>query len=70
MAYEQVEVASVPFVQFVANKASDGNAADYSFVLRGYIRHWLKNVWLEFDRVNLTDLIGHSKAAHIDRKAS
>jgi hypothetical protein len=70
MAYEQVEVASVPFVQFVANKASDGNVADYSFVLRGYIRHWLKNVWLEFDRVNLTDLIGHSKAAHIDRKAS
>jgi hypothetical protein len=70
MAYEQVEVASVPFVKFVANKASDGKGTDYSFVLRGYVRHWLKNVWMEFDRINLTDLVGYSKDAHIDRKAS
>jgi hypothetical protein len=69
MAYEQVEVASVPFVKFVANKAPDGNDVDYSFVLRGYVRHWLQNVWMEFDRVNLTDLVGHSKAERIDRKA-
>jgi len=70
MAYEQVEVASVPFVKFVANKDPQGNSANYSFVLRGYIRHWLKNVWMEFDRINLTDIVGHSKNAHIDRKAS
>jgi hypothetical protein len=70
MAYEQVEVASVPFVKFVGNKAPDGNDVDYSFVLRGYVRHWLKNVWAEFDRVNLTDIVGHSKAARINRKAS
>ncbi|MCA6108025.1 hypothetical protein [Bradyrhizobium cenepequi] len=58
MAYEQVEVASVPFVSFVANKARHDEAANYSFVLRGYVRHWLANVWREYDRINLTDLAG------------
>mgnify|MGYP003383327444 CR=1 FL=1 len=58
MAYEQVEVASVPFLQFVANKGPQGEPADYSFVLRGYVRHWLGNVWGEFDRIHLTDIVG------------
>jgi hypothetical protein len=70
MAFEQVEVASVPFLKFVANKGVDDEAADYSFVLRGYVRHWLTNVWREFDRINLTDLVGSSKSARIERKAS
>jgi hypothetical protein len=70
MAFEQVEVASVPFRKFVANKSVDDEAADYSFVLRGYVRHWLTNVWREFDRINLTDLVGSSKSARIERKAS
>src|SRR5476649_3068537 len=51
MACEQVEVASVPYVSFVANKNAKGEAANYSFVLRGYVRHWLGNVWGEYDRV-------------------
>ena len=51
MAYEQVEVASVPFLKFVANKGTHDEAANYSFVLRGYVRHWLANVWSEFDRI-------------------
>src|SRR5216684_2635513 len=50
MAFEQVEIASVPFLKFIANKGVDDEAADYSFVLRGYVRHWLTNVWREFDR--------------------
>ena len=58
MAYEQVEVASVPFLKFVANKGTHDEAANYSFVLRGYVRHWLANVWSEFDRIKLTDLVG------------
>ena len=58
MAYEQVEVASVPFVNFVANKGPHDDAANFSFVLRGYVRHWLANVWSEYDRINLTDLAG------------
>ncbi len=57
MATEQVEVASVPYVQFVANKNGKNEAANYSFVLRGYVRHWLGNVWGEYDRVKLVDLI-------------
>ena len=58
MACEQVELASVPYVSFVANKASDGQSANYSFVLRGYVRHWLGNVWGEYDRIKLTELVG------------
>ena len=61
MAYEQVEVASVPFLKFVANKGISDEAANYSFVLRGYVRHWLANVWSEFDRIKLTDIVGSGK---------
>ena len=57
MACEQVEIASVPFVSFVANKNTGGQTANYSFVLRGYVRHWLGNVWAEFDRVKLIDKV-------------
>ncbi len=56
MAYEQVELASVPFLTFVANKNPKGDTANYSFVLRGYVRHWLGNVWAEYDRVKLLDI--------------
>ena len=56
MACEQVEVASQPFVSFIANKNPKGEPANYSFVLRGYVRHWLGNVWGEYDRVKLIDL--------------
>jgi hypothetical protein len=58
MAYEQVELASVPFLTFVANKDSKAETTNYSFVLRGYVRHWLGNVWAEYDRVKLLDLVG------------
>jgi hypothetical protein len=60
MAYEQVELASVPFLTFVANKNPKGEAANYSFVLRGYVRHWLGNVWAEYDRVKLLDIFDTS----------
>jgi hypothetical protein len=36
MAYEQVELASVPFTTFIA--------------MRGYVRHWLGQVWDEYAR--------------------
>ena len=63
MAFEQVELASVPFLTFVANKGSRGEAANYSFVLRGYVRHWLGNVWAEYDRIKLNDMVGSAPAA-------
>ena len=66
MACEQVEIASVPYVSFVANKAADGQAANYSFVLRGYVRHWLGNVWAEFDRIKLIDMV----APELQRKGA
>jgi hypothetical protein len=62
MAAEQVDLASVPFATFIANKKQGGDPACYSFVLRGYVRHWLGNVWAEYDRINLTDVVA-AKAA-------
>ena len=63
MAYEQVELASVPFLTFIANKDPKGDAAKYSFVLRGYVRHWLGNVWGEYDRIKLNDIVANAPAA-------
>jgi hypothetical protein len=57
MASEQVDLASVPFTTFIANKKKSGDHASYSFVLRGYVRHWLDTVWAEYDRVSLTDIV-------------
>jgi hypothetical protein len=61
-ATEQVEVASVPFASFVANKNQSGAPASYSFVLRGYVRHWLDNVWAEYDRAGLLDILDARQA--------
>jgi len=57
MACEQVEVAGVSYVSFVANKNAKGEVVNNSFVLRGYVRHWLGQVWGEFDRVKLLELV-------------
>jgi hypothetical protein len=57
MAAEQVDLASVPFATFIANKKQSGEPASFSFVLRGYVRHWLDNVWAEYDRINLTEIV-------------
>jgi hypothetical protein len=57
MACEQVEIASVSYRTFIDNKGANGESANYSFVLRGYVRHWLGNVWAEYERVKLLDLV-------------
>ncbi len=44
------------------------HAAVYSFVLRGYIRHWLAQVWLEYHRIGLLNLVGEHTAAAAVRK--
>ena len=62
MACEQVELAGVPYVSFVANKNGRNEPANYSFVLRGYVRHWLGQVWSEFDRVKLIDAVASKSA--------
>jgi hypothetical protein len=55
MAYEQVEVAGVPFVTFGQNKNSKNQKADYSLVLRGYVRTWEKAVHEQYDAAGLMD---------------
>jgi hypothetical protein len=55
MAYEQVELAGVPFSTFVANRNPQGLPGNYSLVLRGYVRTWLNLISAEYDRVNLVD---------------
>jgi hypothetical protein len=67
MAYEQVELASTPFLSFIANKNARGDAANFSFVLRGYVRHWLGHVWNEYDRVKLNDIVGDNASASSPR---
>jgi hypothetical protein len=69
MATEQVELASVPYLTFIANKKQSGEPASYSFVLRGYVRHWLGNVWAEYDRINLTDVVAARPPAAAAQKA-
>jgi hypothetical protein len=69
MACEQVELASVPFVSFVANKDAQNQASSYSFVLRGYVRHWLGQVWGEYDRVKLNDIVSPKAATPVRQAA-
>jgi len=69
MACEQVELASVPYLTFIGNKGPNGESAAYSFVLRGYVRHWLGNVWAEYDRAKLIDLVSPQTAVQQQAKA-
>lgn len=57
LSYEQVELAGTPFSSFVANRSADGEPADHSFVLRGYVRTWQSKIAEEFDRMRLLELI-------------
>jgi hypothetical protein len=53
LAYEQVELAGVPFSTFIKNK--DVRGASNSLVLRGYVRTWLKQISEEYDRAGALD---------------
>jgi hypothetical protein len=39
-------------------------------VLRGYVRHWLGNVWAEFDRIKLMDLVDVAQRKSAAKQAS
>jgi len=69
MATEQVELASVPYITFIANKKQSGEPASYSFVLRGYVRHWLGNVWAEYDRIRLNDIVAARAQSDLGQRA-
>jgi hypothetical protein len=55
MAFEQAELAGVPFSAFIANKTADGQTASNSLVLRGYVRTWMSQITSEYDRIGLID---------------
>jgi hypothetical protein len=55
MAFEQTDLAGVPFSTFVANKNPQGQPANYSLVLRGYVRTWFNQISGEYDRIRLTE---------------
>ena len=55
LAYERADLGGVPFSTFVANKTAQGQNADYSLVLRGYVRTWLAQINAEYDRIHLVD---------------
>ncbi len=57
MAYEKVEVAATPFTNFIENRTDNGAPADYSFVLRGYVRNWQNRNTEEFNRIRLLDIV-------------
>ena len=63
LAYEQVEIAGVPFSEFIDNRTAEGKRAEHSFVLRGYVRTWMRQVEQEFDRVKLMDIVTPRKKA-------
>lgn len=63
LAYEQVEISGVPFSEFIENRTSEGKRAEHSFVLRGYVRTWMRHVEAEFDRVKLMDILTPRKKA-------
>src|SRR5437899_325561 len=55
MAFEQAELAGVPFSAFIANKTADGQTASNSMVLRAYVRSWMNQITSEYDRISLID---------------
>jgi hypothetical protein len=63
MAYEQVDLAGVTFSDFIDDKNARGDKGHYSFVLRGYVRKWLKDLDGEFEKLDLVKSILESNRA-------
>jgi len=51
LAYEQVDLAGVPFTSFIDDRAN-------SFVLRGYVRSWLDRAFAEFEEAGVLSAVG------------
>jgi len=65
MAYEQVELAGVPFSTFIANKTAEGRPGNYSLVLRGYVRTWLMQVAAEFEKAGVLKRLAPPETAGV-----
>lgn len=68
MAYEQVDLAGVTFSEFIRKINAEGNAANYSFVLRGYVRKWMDDLDSELENLELIqELLQDSRSAETGR---
>jgi len=57
MAAEQVDLANVTYKNFIDNKDSDGKPANFSFVLRGYVKKWCDDLDAEFGQLRLIQML-------------
>ena len=57
MAAEQVDLANVTYKNFIDNKDADGKPANFSFVLRGYVKKWCDDLDAEFGQLRLIQML-------------
>ena len=65
MAYERVDLAGVPFRDFIDNKAADGTPGNFSFVLRGYVRKWIADIDAQFGQLRTVQNVANPQSAAI-----
>jgi len=63
MAFEQVELASVPFLHFVANKGPKAKPPIILSYCAAMCATGFGNVWAEYDRIKLNDIVAAGGAA-------
>ena len=63
MAYEQVDLAGATFSDVIDNKNARGDTGNFSFVLRGYVRKWLRDLDAEFEKLDLIKSVLESNRA-------
>jgi len=66
MAYEAVDLAGASFSDFVGNQTADGEGAGYSFVLRGYVNKWRKDVDGELGKLAIIQGLDKSAPRSLD----
>jgi uncharacterized protein YaiI (UPF0178 family) len=57
IAFEAVELSGASFTSFVLDQDHDGKSSRRSFVLRGYVKTWLEQVWDNFEAAGINNLI-------------
>lgn len=57
MSYEQIDLAGISFTDFINNKTASGRDGNFSFVLRGYARKWVRDLDKELEGLDLIQTI-------------